>query len=160
MLLQRTVKIKRKITAFCSFVIMHKNEVTIMSEMYKRIESLCKERGVNITQMCKDAGVPRGNLTELKMGRTIALSTRTLSKLSVYFNVSMDYLLGKANEFPYVGNEDLLSAETLKSLSDETKKTPTPEGEREELKERVFAALESAEPAIREAALRLLGVQE
>ena len=65
-----------------------------MSDMYKRIESLCKERGVNITQMCKDAGVPRGNLTELKMGRTIALSTRTLNKLSVYFNVSMEYLLG------------------------------------------------------------------
>ena len=36
---------------------MHKNEVIFMSDMYKRIESLCKERGVNITQMCKDAGV-------------------------------------------------------------------------------------------------------
>ena len=131
-----------------------------MSDMYKRIESLCKERGVNITQMCKDAGVPRGNLTELKMGRTIALSTKTLDKISAYFGVSMEHLLGKSERFPNVGNEDLLSAETLKSLSEETKKTPTLEGERDALKERVFAALESAEPAIREAALRLLGVQE
>lgn len=66
-----------------------------MSDMYKRIESLCKERGVNITQMCKDASVPRGNLTELKMGRTISLSTKTLDKISAYFGVPMEILLGK-----------------------------------------------------------------
>lgn len=71
-----------------------------MSDMYKRIESLCKERGVNITQMCKDAGVPRGNLTELKMGRTIALSTRTLNKLSVYFGVPIEHLLGQEMKKP------------------------------------------------------------
>ena len=50
---------------------------------------------MNITQMCKDAGIPRGNLTELKMGRTIALSTKTLNKLSVYFGVSIEHLLGQ-----------------------------------------------------------------
>ena len=96
-----------------------------MSDMYKRIESLCKERGVNITQMCKDAGIPRGNLTELKMGRTIALSTKTLDKISAYFGVSMEHLLGKAERFPYVGNEELLSAETLASLAGEETKKPT-----------------------------------
>ena len=71
-----------------------------MSDMYKRIETLCKERGVNITQMCKDAGVPRGNLTELKMGRTIALSTKTLNKLSVYFDVPIEHLLGQETKKP------------------------------------------------------------
>ena len=65
-----------------------------MSDMYQRIEALCKARGVNITKMCKDAGVPRGNLSELKMGRTIALSTKTLSKISAYFDVSIEYLVG------------------------------------------------------------------
>lgn len=109
-----------------------------MSNMYERIEALCKKRGVNVTQMCKEAGVARAPLTELKMGRTAILSAINADKIASYFNVSVGYLLG---------NEDI-------------KKTPTPKGEREDLKERVFAALENAEPAIREAALRLLGVQE
>ena len=109
-----------------------------MSNMYERIEDLCKKRGINVTQMCKEAGVARAPLTELKMGRTAILSARNADKIASYFNVSVGYLLG----------------------NEETKKTPTPEGEREELKERVFSALERADPAIREAALRLLGVQE
>lgn len=109
-----------------------------MSDLYKRIEDLCKQRGTNITEMCKASGAARGSLTDLKMGRITRLNTTTLSKISEYFSVTVDYLLG---------NEDI-------------KKAPTPEGEREELKERVFSALEKADPAIREAALRLLGVQE
>ena len=91
-----------------------------MSDMYKRIESMCKERGVNITQMCRDAGIPRGNLSELKMGRTIALSTKTLSKISAYFDVPMEHLLGNTEKIN-VGDEELLSSETLASLQ-ETKK--------------------------------------
>ena len=65
-----------------------------MNEMYIRIESLCKDRGINITQMCRDAEIPRGNLTDLKKGRTAALSTKTLVKISEYFGVSVEYLLG------------------------------------------------------------------
>ena len=52
-----------------------------------------------------------------------------------------------------------VSVEWLRGETD-IKKTPTPEGEREEMKEKVYSALERADPAIREAALRLLGVQE
>lgn len=69
-----------------------------MNEMYIRIENLCKAKGENITQMCKAADVPRGNLTDLKMNRTEALSTKTLSKLAIHFNVSLDYLLGTDNK--------------------------------------------------------------
>lgn len=65
-----------------------------MNEMYKRIEDLCKEKGVNMTQMCRDTNIPRGNLTDLKMNRTVELSTKTLGKIAVYFDVSMEYLLG------------------------------------------------------------------
>lgn len=60
-----------------------------------------------------------------------------------YFGVPIDRLLNYSDE-----------------NSEENKKTPTPKGEREEFKERVFSALEKADPAIRDAALRLLGVQE
>ena len=65
-----------------------------MNEMYMRIESLCKDRGINITQMCRDAEIPRVDLTDLKKGRTAALSTKTLVKISEYFGVSVEYLLG------------------------------------------------------------------
>ena len=64
------------------------------NEMYERIEELCKRKGVNISQMCKEADVARGGLTDLKYNRTTELSSKTLSKISVYFGVSMDYLLG------------------------------------------------------------------
>ena len=65
-----------------------------MSELYKRIEDLCKERGTNITAMCKESGAPRGSLTDLKMGRTNRLNTTTLSRISEYFGVTVDFLLG------------------------------------------------------------------
>lgn len=84
-----------------------------MSDMYKRIEELCKSRGVNITQMCKNAGVARAPLTELKMGRTAILSAKNADKIAKYFNVSVGYLLGtdsdpEQKETPLVnGDEEL-----------------------------------------------------
>lgn len=94
-----------------------------MNDMYKRIDELCKERKINMTTMCRETDIPRGNLTDLKMGRTAALSTKTLGKISVYFGVSMDYLLGNSERL-HTGDEDLLSAETLASLAGEQNKKP------------------------------------
>ena len=65
-----------------------------MSELYNRIEDLCKKHGTNITAMCKESGAPRGSLTDLKMGRTERLNTTTLSKIGEHFGVSVDFLLG------------------------------------------------------------------
>lgn len=69
-----------------------------MNEMYTIIENLCKKHGINITQMCREADIPRGNLTDLKNGRTAALSTKNLGKISTYFGVSMELLLGKEDK--------------------------------------------------------------
>ena len=69
-----------------------------MSDMYKRIEGLCKEKGINMTAMCREAGIPRSNLSDLKFGRTAALATVNLSRISAYFDVSMDYLLGNEEQ--------------------------------------------------------------
>ena len=89
-----------------------------MSEMYTRIEELCKQRGINITQMCTESGATRGALTDLKMGRTVMLSTKTLKKISVYFDVSMEYLLGTEKEKkPSADNsEELLNNEIIERL--------------------------------------------
>jgi len=64
-----------------------------LSKLYARIEDLCKQKGVNITKMCADAGVTRGALTDLKMGRSQSLSMRSISKIATYFDVSTDFLL-------------------------------------------------------------------
>lgn len=94
-----------------------------MNEMYMRIADLCKGRGVNITQMCKAAGVPRGNLTELKMGRTAALSTKTLAKISMYFGVPMDYLLGNEDAKKPIGQvADGLEKTGYEQLTPENRK--------------------------------------
>lgn len=92
-----------------------------MNNMYNVIAKLCHERGVNITQMCRDANVPRGSLTDLKKGRATALSTKTLSKIAEYFDVSVDYLI--------VGKEVFDMA--LSNTEDEksTKKEPANDGE-------------------------------
>jgi len=65
-----------------------------MSEMYKRINSLCKEKGTNVTAMCKALNVARSSLSELNRGRTKSLSYDYISEIASYFTVSTDYLLG------------------------------------------------------------------
>ena len=63
--------------------------------LYERIESLCKDHGINITQMCRETGLTRAKLSDLKMGRTRSLAASALSKIAGYFGVSVDYLLGE-----------------------------------------------------------------
>lgn len=71
-----------------------------MSELYNRIEKLCKENGINVTVMCKETGASRGSLTDLKSGRKKSLSTETISKIADYFNVTTDYLISGSKENP------------------------------------------------------------
>ena len=68
-----------------------------MNEMYKVIEALCAEKGISITKMCKEAGVSRAPLTELKMGRTQSLSIENAEKIAAYFDVSVSMLRGSSS---------------------------------------------------------------
>lgn len=101
--------------------------------MYNRIEDLCKLNGINITKMCKEAGVARAPLTELKKGRTAILSAPNAEKIASYFGVSVGYLLGK----------------------EEQQKKPTPEGERNYEDMELLAAFRNADESTK-AAIRLL----
>lgn len=67
-----------------------------MWNLYNRIEVLCKEQQMNITQMCRELCMPRSIMSELKAGRTIRLSAENSSKLSNFFNVPVDYFLNNA----------------------------------------------------------------
>lgn len=66
-----------------------------MSELYKRIETLCTQHNMSVTTMCRNAGCSRASLSDLKAGRKQSLSAETLSRVAACFGVTVDYLLGK-----------------------------------------------------------------
>ena len=68
-----------------------------MSDLYEKIQALCRSRGINVTVMCRECGASRGALGDLKAGKKASLSAETLRKISEYFSVSIDYLLSSAD---------------------------------------------------------------
>lgn len=95
-------------TDFRIFGIPYSFEVISMCKMYGTIEALCEIRGIKPGKMCAELGISRGTMSDLKAGRTKKLSAENIEKISKYFGVSTDYLL----------------------TGEDTKKAPTPEGER------------------------------
>lgn len=63
---------------------------------WERFYYLCEQRGVKPLNVAHDLGVASGNITAWKRGRVP--SGTTLQKIADYFNVSVDYLLGKQDE--------------------------------------------------------------
>ncbi len=69
-----------------------------MSNLYNRLKLLCDKKGVSLTKMCLECGIPKSTPTEIKMGRTKTLSSSAMMKIADYFNVSAEYLAGKTDE--------------------------------------------------------------
>lgn len=115
-----------------------------MSDLYNRIAELCQNYGITITAMCRESGASRASLSDLKVGRKQNLSTETLDKIADYFGTTVDYLLGRTDD---AENNDRLgldiSDDEIREL-EETKKAPTPEGERPKSKLRSIARLEDS----------------
>lgn len=63
-----------------------------MSKMYERIQQLCKDKGVTVSQMCRELKITRSCLSELSQGRTETLSAVNTGKIARYFGVSASYL--------------------------------------------------------------------
>lgn len=63
---------------------------------YPRLNALCSERGVKITNVIAEMGMGSGNLSKWKAGGIP--KGDTLSKLADYFHVSTDYLLGRTDD--------------------------------------------------------------
>nr|DAE06811.1 MAG TPA: repressor protein [Siphoviridae sp. ctXBp18] len=96
-----------------------------MSELYNRIESLCKKKNINVTTMCKETGASRGSLTDLKVGRKKKLSIDTLSKIAEYFGVSVDYLLnGNENITVEAHNDPVYIDDETREIIDSLRSRP------------------------------------
>ena len=78
-----------------------------MSEMYDRIQALCAQHGVNVTEMCEALGISRSSLSELKAGRTRELTFKTLLPIAEYFGTTTDYLAGKQHPEPATPDPEL-----------------------------------------------------
>lgn len=96
---------------------------------YDIVNNLCKERKTTITRMAEEIGLSNAAPTSWRKGSVPKLST--LEKIADYFDVSVDYLRGV-----------------------ETKKAPTPKGERDYLA--IMNAFDKADESTREAILLLL----
>lgn len=62
-----------------------------------RIQKLAKEHNITIAQMLKDLGLGQGTFATWKKRGTIP-NGETLFNLAAYFNVTVEYLLGKSEE--------------------------------------------------------------
>ena len=51
-------------------------------ELYERIDSLCRKNSVSVTTLCRECGIARANLSDLKMGRLKSLAAVNLSKIA------------------------------------------------------------------------------
>ena len=67
-------------------------------DLYKHIEDLGKAHGYkNMTALCAAAGVPRSNMSELKMGRSATINAPTAQKFAALLHVSLDAVYGEAD---------------------------------------------------------------
>ena len=106
--------------------------------IYNNIKTLCESHTprVSISKMCVDLGLSKSLGTKLKDNPAKNINGETAQMIADYFGVSVDRVLGN-----------------------EQKKTPTPEGERNNEKEEIFKRFEAADEATRAVVLRLLGLQ-
>ena len=63
---------------------------------YEIVNTLCKERKTTITKMSEEIGLSNAAATSWKKGSIPKAST--LEKISAYFGVTTDYLLGKTDD--------------------------------------------------------------
>lgn len=69
-----------------------------MLPLYEKIEALCRDRGINVTQMCRGAGVARAVLSDYKTGRKQSISVKNLEKIADFFDISLDELTGRTQK--------------------------------------------------------------
>lgn len=74
-------------------------------DTFGKIEKLCKEHSMTLTDLSNGLGIRRSVFTELKMGRTKQLSVPTLEKIAAYFDVPVSFLLEEDSDNPADGTK-------------------------------------------------------
>lgn len=81
------------------------------SVLYQRIKALCEKRGISISKLESELGF--GNSSIKKWERVSSPSIDKIIKVASYFDVSVDYLLGRTDIegsiSEVIGDEDIIS---------------------------------------------------
>ena len=88
-----------------------------MSNLYEKINNLCKNKGIKASKMCDDLSMSRSFVTELKSGRSKSVTAETATKVANYFGVSVEYLMGEEQkEKPATANSNELTNDEIELL--------------------------------------------
>lgn len=99
-----------------------------MATLHERLTMLCEKRGIKGAQMCRDLGISKSLMTDLKSGRKKGVNAETAQKLASYFNVSVGYLLGEEEKEKPTVQDDGLS-ESQQKLMQFVKSVPEDKAE-------------------------------
>ena len=92
---------------------------------YDRFILLCNEKGVKPAQVAASTGINKGSFSVWKKKAAEGLDVKpagdTIEKISAYFNVSADYLLGKTDikKIPVTNDEEEIAKVALFGGSEE-----------------------------------------
>lgn len=79
--------------------------------LYQRIKQLCSRKGITISKLESDLGF--GNSSIKKWEKSSSPSIDKIVKVSTYFDVSIDYLMGRtdieSSMSEIIGDEDIIS---------------------------------------------------
>lgn len=96
------------------------------SILYQRIKKLCDERGITINKLEKEIGVGYSSIQKWK--NTYNPSMDKINKIANYFNVSLDYLLGRTDIRTL--SSDIIGDDFIISLQRAREKMPPQDRER------------------------------
>lgn len=110
-----------------------------MYDLYTTLKTLCEERGISLAKMCLDLGMPKSTTTELKKGRAKSLSSAKITKIAEYFDVSIDFILGREiNNKNFSAELSQEEADLLKRWEELKKLIPNLSPEKKKLIKKVF----------------------
>ena len=66
-----------------------------MCNLYRNIELLCKSRNIKVADLSRFTGLNKSMFSDLKNGKKSTINIEALIKIADYFNVSLDYLVGR-----------------------------------------------------------------
>jgi len=72
-----------------------------------QIQTLCNKKGISIWQLAKELGISNGVIK--KWEKTTSPKVTTLIKIADYFDVSLDYLVGRSDQ----QNNEVQDIETI-----------------------------------------------
>lgn len=86
-------------------------EFTMESILYHRIKELCSHKGITISKLESDLGFSNSSIK--KWEKVSSPSIDKIVKVASYFNVSVDYLIGRTDIVgsvsEVIGDEDIIS---------------------------------------------------